>query len=136
MYCSQQCFLFFSCFHFTRCLSIALITIVIALSHLADASPSSDVEAVQHGFTSIIVTWTASSDATGYRIYYTSDSDSGSEEGSTSDSSLTLSELKNGETYSISIVATSPDMATNSPITREVHYVVCVCEREGEREKE
>ena len=43
----------------------------------SDASPPSDVEAVQHGFTSIIVTLTASRDATGYRISYTSDSDGG-----------------------------------------------------------
>ena len=78
------------------------------------------MEAVQHGLTSIIVTWTASSDATGYRIYYTSDSDSGSEEVDASATSLTLSGLKNGETYSISIVATAPELPTSSPITREV----------------
>ena len=64
--------------------------------------------AVQHGLTSIIVTWTASSDATGYRIYYTSDSDSGSEtvsDGSTE--THTLTGLVNGETYTISIVGTA-----------------------------
>ena len=86
----------------------------------AGAPPPSDVDAVQHGLTSIIVTWTASSDATGYRISYTSDSDSGSEEVDGSATSLTLSGLKNGETYSISIVATSPNRLTSSPITREV----------------
>ena len=85
------------------------------------------MEAVQHGLTSIIVTWTASSDATGYMISYTSDSDSGSEEVSVSATSLTLSGLKNGETYSISIVATSPDMTTSSFTTREVTLCVCVC---------
>ena len=96
-------------------------------------SPPSDVEAVQHGPTSIIVTWTASSDATGYRISYTSDSDSGSEEVGGSATSLTLSGLKNGETFSISIVATSPDRLTSSPITRDVtlrereRESVCVC---------
>ena len=41
----------------------------------AGTSLPSDMEAVQHGLTSIIVTWTASCDATGYRISYTSDSD-------------------------------------------------------------
>ena len=64
--------------------------------------------AVQHGLTSIIVTWTASSDATGYRIHYTSDSDSGSEtvsDGSTE--THTLTGLVNGETYTISIVSTA-----------------------------
>ena len=95
-------------------------------------SPPSDVEAVQHGLTSIIVTWTVSSDATGYRISYTSDSDSGSREVGGSATSLTLSGLKNGETYSISIVATSPDRPTSSPITRDV----TLRERERERERE
>ena len=63
--------------------------------------------AVQAGPTSITVTWTASSDATGYRIHYTSDSDSGSEtvsEGSTE--THTLTSLVNGETYTISMIAT------------------------------
>ena len=46
----------------------------------AGTSLPSDVEAVQHGLTSIIVTWTTSSDATGYRISYISDSDSDSKE--------------------------------------------------------
>ena len=78
------------------------------------------MEAVQHGLTSIIVTWTASSDATGYRISYTSDSDSDSREVGGSATSLTLSDLKNGDTYSISIVATSPNRLTSSPITTEV----------------
>ena len=65
--------------------------------------------AVQNGSTGIIVTWTASSDATGYRIHYTSDSDSGSEtvsDGSTE--THTLTGLVNGETYIISISAVSP----------------------------
>ena len=64
--------------------------------------------AVQDGPTSIIVTWTASSDATGYRIHYTSDSDSGIEtvsDGSTE--THTLTGLVNGETYTISMIATS-----------------------------
>ena len=72
------------------------------------ASPPSGVTAVQAGPTSIAVTWTASSDATGYRIHYTSDSDSGSE--TVSDGSIethTLTGLVNGETYTISMIATS-----------------------------
>ena len=73
-------------------------------------SPPSDVTAVQAGFTSIIVTWTASSDATGYRVSYTSSSrDKGSEtvsDGSTE--THTLTSLVNGETYTISVAATSP----------------------------
>ena len=75
------------------------------------------------------MTWTASSDAAGYRIYYTSKSDSGSEEVGASGTNLILSGLKSGETYSISIVATSPDKPASSPITREVELseYVCMC---------
>ena len=78
---------------------------------LSDSTPSppSDVTAVQAGFTSIIVTWTASSDATGYRISYTSSSRDNSEtvsDGSTE--THTLTSLVNGETYTISVTATSP----------------------------
>ena len=73
-----------------------------------DASPPSDVTAVRAGLTSITVNWTASSDAAGYRISYTSDSGSGSEtvsDGSTE--THTLTGLVNGETYNISIVGTA-----------------------------
>ena len=101
-------------------------TSLFSVPPCAGTSPPSDVEAVQHGLTSIIVTWTASSDATGYRIHYTSDSDSGSKEVGFSATSLTLSVLKNGETYSISIVATSQDLPTSYPITREVELCACV----------
>ena len=76
------------------------------------------------------MTWTASSDATGYRIHYSSDSDSGSEAiGANSATSLTLSDLNNGETYSISIMATSLYRPTSSLIKKEVtlcmRAVVC-----------
>ena len=77
---------------------------------LSDTAPSppSNVIAVQAGLTSITVTWTVSSNATGYRIYYSSESDSGSEtvsDGSTE--THTLTGLVNGEIYTISVAATS-----------------------------
>ena len=102
-------------------------TSLFSVTLCTGTSPPGDVVVVQHGLTSIIVTWTASSDATGYRIHYISDSDSGSREVGVSATSLTLSGLKNGETYSISIVATSTDRPTSSPITRDV----TLCERES-----
>ena len=74
-------------------------------------SPPSDVTAVQDGPTSIRVSWTESTDATGYRIHYTSVSDSGNEtvsDGSTE--THTLTGLVNGETYTISVVATSDNL--------------------------
>ena len=69
--------------------------------------------AVQTGLTSITVTWTASSDATGYRIHYTSDSDSGSETVSDRETvSHTLTGLVNGESYVISVAATSDQLSS------------------------
>ena len=76
--------------------------------------------AVQDGPTIIIVAWTASSDATGYRIHYTSDSDSGSEtvsDGSTE--THTLTGLVNGETYTISMITLSFSLHSGS-VTADV----------------
>ena len=71
--------------------------------------------AVLDGPTSIRVSWTPSSDATGYRIHYISVSDSGNEtvsDGSTE--THTLTGLVNGETYTISVVATSDNLPSES----------------------
>ena len=71
--------------------------------------------AVQDGPTSIRVSWTPSSDATGYRIHYTSVSDSGSETFSNgSTETHTLTGLMNGETYIISIIGTSSNLPSES----------------------
>ena len=81
----------------------------------------SDVTAVQDGPTSIRVSWTPSSDATGYMIHYTSSrGDSGSEDvsGEHSDSH-TLTGLVKEDTYTISITATSHTLSS-SPITVEI----------------
>ena len=84
-------------------------------------SPPSDVTAVQDGPTSIRVSWTPSSDATGYMIHYTSSrGHSGSEDvsGGHSDSH-TLTGLVKEDTYTISITATS-QVFSSSPIIVEV----------------
>ena len=86
---------------------------VIILYWSSGASPPSDVTAVQSGPTSIRVSWTPPTplgDTTGYIIDYTNDdnTDSGSvgiDDGSTEQ--LTLTNLQNGDTYTISIVGTS-----------------------------
>ena len=64
------------------------------------------------------MTWTASSDATGYRISYTS---SGGDSGSAdvSGDSHTLTGLVRETTYTISITATSQSLSS-SPVTVEV----------------
>ena len=72
--------------------------------------------AVQDGPTSIIVTWTPSSGATGYRIDYSGGDSSDSETvngGDTNSHTLTTG-LTNGETYEISIVGTSDHFFSDS----------------------
>ena len=73
--------------------------------------------AVQEGPASIRVSWnppTPLGDTTGYRIYYSGGS-SGSEDvsGGSTDNYL-LTDLKNGESYTISIVATSQHLPSES----------------------
>ena len=73
--------------------------------------------AVQDGPTSIRVSWTQSSNGTGYMIHYTSVSDSGSETFSNgSTETHTLTGLVNGETYTISVAATSDNLSSESVI--------------------
>ena len=70
---------------------------------------------VQDGPTSIRVSWTPSSDATGYMIHYTSSrGDSGSEDvsGGHSDSH-TLTGLVKEDTYTFSIMATSHTLSSS-----------------------
>ena len=72
------------------------------------ASPPTALTAVQTGLTSIDVSWTPPTllgDTTGYIIYYTN-TDSVDVTGGSTDE-YTLSDLQNGETYTISIIATS-----------------------------
>ncbi|CAI8013810.1 Receptor-type tyrosine-protein phosphatase delta, partial [Geodia barretti] len=74
--------------------------------------PPTNVAARQTNPTSILVEWTPSSDATGYTIHYdSSEGPSGSVSiDGDSTNSYTLENLQNGETYTISIVATSANL--------------------------
>ena len=79
----------------------------------AVASSPTDVTAVQDGPTSITVTWTPPDPLdgiTGYRISFTGGSDVDIDGGSTN--SYTLTGLTNGQTYTISIVATSSGLSS------------------------
>ena len=72
--------------------------------------PPTDMTAVQNGFTSVLVSWSPSSNASGYKIYYkSSEGHKGSETVSSgSTNNLTLTGFHNGDNYTIiSIVATS-----------------------------
>ena len=104
--------------------------VVVCVSSVA--SPPSDVKAVQAGPTSILVYWSPSSDAIGYRIYYDS---SGGDSGNVAISNgytneYILSGLQNGYTYTISIAATSEHFSSDNVIVT-VDYgklkYVCLC---------
>ena len=80
------------------------------------ASPPTDLTAVQTGPTSIDVSWTPPTplgDTTGYIIYYTND-DSGSVNVTIDNSTHTLTGLQNGDTYNISIIATSQHLPSDT----------------------
>ena len=80
-----------------------------------------NVMAVQMGLTRIRVSWTPSSDATGYIISYTGGSSSESvtvSGGSTYNYLLT--DLQNGDIYTISIVAKSDGLNSESVIVMNV----------------
>ena len=84
-------------------------------------SPPSDVTVVQEGTTSIRVSWTLVSGATGYRVEYSGGDDTTGEE--TFDgraTSLIITGLQNGLTYTISLVAISPNLPTSASIIRQV----------------
>ena len=67
--------------------------------------------AVQDGPTSILVSWSPSTNATGYTVSYTGGGSSGSVDVSGGDTnSHNLTGLTNGETYTMSIVATSNNL--------------------------
>ena len=85
------------------------------------ASPPTNVMAVQEGLTSIRVSWTQSSDATGYIISYTGGGSSDSvdvDDGSTEE--RVLSNLVNGGIYTISIMATSTGLSSGSVVVMDV----------------
>ena len=73
------------------------------------------MKAVQDGPTSILVSWSPSSDATGYRIQYVSEGSNSSlnvSGGSTNNNTLTG--LTNGNIYGISIIATSDGISSET----------------------
>ena len=95
--------------------------------------------AVQAGPTSIRVAWTPSSDATGYRIDYESSGGYSGIVGVVGGSTVmgTLTGLRNGDTYTISIVATSDtglpsasvvamDVGLGKPIMRLSSLQICL----------
>ena len=94
---------------------ICLGTFLIILPPVASAP--TNLMAVQEGPTSIRVSWsppTPLGDTTGYRIYY-----SGGSSGSVdvSDDNYLLTGLQNGESYTISIVAISQHLPSESLAT-------------------
>ena len=92
----------------------------------SDASAPTNPMAVQEGLTSIRVSWTISSDATGYRVSYNNSNDDSQESTTISDgsnNSILLNNLIVKATYTISIVATSPHFHS-STVTVEDHVTL------------
>ena len=95
--------------------------LVIQCTLITGPSAPTDLIAVQEGPTSISVSWTPSSDATGYRIDYTGSdgsSDSVTVSGGSTGNYL-LTGLQNGDTYTISIAATS-DLFPSEGVTADM----------------
>ena len=79
------------------------------------ASAPANLMAVQEGLTSIRVSWsppTPLGDTTGYRIYYSGGNSENVSDSSTNNSLLTG--LQNGDSYTVSIVATSQHFFSGS----------------------
>ena len=86
------------------------------------ASVPTNLMAVQEGLTSIQVSWsppTTLADTTGYRIYYSGGSSGSVDVSDGSTDNYLLTGLQNGESYTISIVATSqhlPSMTIDTEV--------------------
>jgi hypothetical protein len=93
--------------------------------------PPTNVGAVQEGLTSIIVSWTPSSNATGYRIYYDSSGGHSGFEDVTNGSfdNYTLKGVQNGTPYTIFIMATSEDHPPSTLVELNIYlskiYICC-----------
>ena len=88
------------------------------MTYLGTAEPTG-VTAVQEGPTSIRVSWTLVSGATGYRVEYSGE-DTGEKSVDGRATTLIITGLQNGLTYTISLVAISPNLPTSAPIIRQV----------------
>ena len=94
---------------------ICLGTFLIILPPVASAP--TNLMAVQEGPTSIRVSWsppTPLGDTTGYRIYYSGGSSGSVNVSDGSTDNYLLTGLQNGERYTISIVATSQHLPSES----------------------
>ena len=83
------------------------------------ASAPTNLMAVQEGLTSVRVSWsppTPLGDTTGYRIYYSGGSSGSVDVSDGSTDSYLLTGLQNGESYTISIVATSQHLPSESVV--------------------
>ena len=91
-----------------------LFTLIII--YFPVTSPLRDVSVVQNGSNSILLSWTPSSNATGYMVNYTSSCGTNNRQliagGSTNEYRVT--DLKDGGIYTVSIVAISDGLPSES----------------------
>ena len=93
------------------------------------ASASTNLMAVQEGPTSIRVSWsppTPLGDTTGYRIYYSGGSSGSVDVSDGSTDNYLLTGLQNGESYTISIVATSQHLPSESVTVMDIDLGISV----------
>ena len=108
----------------------------LCLTILPVASAPTNLMAVQEGPTSIRVSWsppTPLGDTTGYRIYYSGGSSGSVNVSDVSIDNYLLTGLQNGESYTISIVATSQHLPSECIATdlevmlgEDIHVQVAV----------
>ena len=101
-------------------------TVVLLLLLLLVAGKPTDVTANRIGYTSVLVSWTAPlSPPAGYEVFYQTTADDRLSGGNTSNTELTLTGLKLGETYSIFVVGFGEEGA---PVLPSRHSISFMCE--------
>ena len=88
------------------------------------ASPHSDVTAVQAGPTSITVSWSPSSDGTGYRIDYGCDGCTSGSYTPPNNGQFQINNLENGKTYIIFIISIGYEMVVLDTVSLGSIYTI------------
>ena len=84
------------------------------------------MRAAATGPTSIRVTWRPSRSATGYMISYTSRCGRDSDSVSLNSLTYQLTDLQSGDMYTISVVATSAGLSSDSVVATDITLGTCI----------
>ena len=94
-----------------------LVDLKVLLLPPVASAPTNPMAVVQENLTSVELTWSSPTplgDTTGYRIYYSGGSSGSVNVSGGSTNNYTLTGLQNGKSYSMSIVATSQHLPSES----------------------